>query len=157
MAYLLERDTINGKEGRAFVTLHGKNQELFSLKYIKATIGIQNEDMTVVGTSVIQSKSTGVKNTGTATIYYGTPLFTQMAVEYASTGVLPYFDIQIINNDPTSTVGEQIVGLYGCKLSGDIIISRLDSETSMLTQDISFTFTRAATLQSFNDPAQLGS
>lgn len=157
MAFLLERDTISGKEGKAFLTQNGKNVELFGIKKIQTTADIQSTDMTVVGTRKIQSKPTGVKQEGTGTVYYGTPLFVEMALQYANTGVMPYFDIQITNNDPTTTVGEQVMAYYGCKLTGQIPLSILDSDTDMLTFDISFTYSSVAMLQSFHDPAQLGS
>lgn len=157
MGFLLERDTVNGKEGKAFVTIDGRNHELFGLKKIQADAEIQSEDMTVVGTRRIQQKTTGVKQTGTATIYYGTPLFTDMVLTYIKTGVMPQFDIQITNNDPTTTVGTQIMGYYGCKLTSTIPLSILDADTTMLTIGISFTYTDVAKLQGFSDPAQLGS
>lgn len=157
MAFLLERDTINGKEGKAFITIDGRNQELFSIKNLEAIASIQSEDMAVVGTTTIQSKNTGVKKTGTMTIYYGSPLFTSMVMQYMNLGKLPYFDMQVTNDDPTSTVGTQIIGLYGCKITGDIPIAKLDADTSMMEQAVSFTYTRAAELETFHDPEQLGS
>lgn len=156
MSFLLERDTINGKEGKAFITIDGQNQELFGIKSLKAVASIQSEDMSQVGTTLVQSKTTGVKHTGTMTIYYGNPTFTAMAVQYSNFGQLPYFNIQLTNNDPTSTVGQQIMGLYNCKITGDVPIATLDSETSMLTQELSFTYTKAALLEEFTSPAQLG-
>lgn len=157
MGFLLERDTVNGKEGKAFITIDGRNQELFGLKKIQTQAEIQSEDMTVVGTRKVQQKDTGVKMTGTATIYYGTSLFTDMVLSYIKTGVLPEFDIQITNSDPATTVGSQIMGYYGCKLTSTIPLSVLDADTSMLTIDISFTYTDVAKLQGFTDPERLGS
>lgn len=157
MAFLLERDTVNGKEGKAFVTIDGKNHELFGLKKIQTEADIQSADMTVVGTRKVQSKSTGVKMTGTATIYYGTPLFSDMALQYIQTGVMPYFNIQVTNNDPTTTVGDQIMAYYDCKLTSTLPLSILDSDTDMLTCDISFTYGDVQKLSGFHDPQNLGS
>jgi len=46
---------------------------------------------------------------------------------------------------------------YGCHLTGDIPLSILDSEESMLNYDFNFAWTKAEQLQRFNDPIKLGS
>ena len=32
MSFLLEKDSLNGKAGKAFVTINGRNEEVFGLK-----------------------------------------------------------------------------------------------------------------------------
>lgn len=71
------------------------------MKNITTNAEIQSNDMRVIGTRSIQNKNNGVKQTGTGNIYYGSNLFTDMVLEYINTGVMPQFDIQITNSDPT--------------------------------------------------------
>lgn len=80
-----------------------------------------------------------------------------MVLEYMHTGKMPYFDIQIINNDPTNTIGQQVMAYYGCKIISKIPLSILDADVQMLTMDISFSYTDVQKLQGFTEPAQLGS
>lgn len=156
--YLLARDTVAGMEGTAVMTdSAGKNHVLFNLTNIKAVADIQSTEMKVVGTRKIQEKAAGVKQTATATMYYGSQYFTNMVLEYMHTGVMPYFDIQITNSDPTNTIGQQVMALYGCKLTSEVTLAMLDAESQMLTHEISFTYTDVQMLQSFTEPAQLGS
>ena len=155
--FLLERDTLNGKLGQAFVTIDGQSQELFRAKKINVATNIQSTDVPVVGTTRIQEKATGVKQTGTMTIYYGTPLLTQMAVIYARTGVVTYFDLQVTNNDPTATVGTQTIVYYGCKLTGELLTSIIDVDVDMLEQECTFSYTTQAILSAFNTEANYGS
>lgn len=155
--FLLERDTLNGKLGQAFVTIDGQSQELFRAKKINVSTNIQSTDVPVVGTTRIQEKATGVKQTGTMTIYYGTPLLTQMAITYARTGVVTYFDLQVTNNDPTATVGTQTIVYYGCKLTGELLTSIIDVDVNMLEQECTFSYTTQAILSSFNTEANYGS
>lgn len=155
--FLLERDTLNGKLGQAFVTIDGQSQELFRAKKINVATNIQSTDVPVVGTTRIQEKATGVKQTGTMTIYYGTPLLTQMAVTYAKTGVVTYFDLQVTNNDPTATVGTQTIVYYGCKLTGELLTSIIDVDVDMLEQECTFSYTTQAILSAFNTEANYGS
>lgn len=156
MAYLLARDTVNGAEGSIVITQNGQNIVVANMKNIKPTAGIQSEDMRVIGTRTIQNKNNGVKLTGTGNVYYGTDLFRDMVLQYINTGVMPQFDIQITNNDPTTTIGSEVTAYYGCTLTGDIPLSILDTEESMLNYDFNFAYTRVTRLQSFNPPAQLG-
>lgn len=156
MSYLLAKDTVNGAEGKIFVTMDGKNIEVAGMKNIKTFAGIQSQDMRVIGTRRIQDKPNGAKQTGTGNLYYGTDLFTGMVLQYINTGVMPEFDIQITNQDPTTSVGSQVMAYYGCHLTGDIPLSILDSEESMLNYDFNFAWTRVAQLQAFNDPVRLG-
>lgn len=156
MAYLLARDTVNGAEGSIVITQNGQNIVVANMKNIKPTAGIQSEDMRVIGTRTIQNKNNGVKLTGTGNVYYGTDLFRDMVLQYINTGVMPQFDIQITNNDPQTTIGSEVTAYYGCTLIGDIPLSILDTEESMLNYDFNFAYTRVARLQSFTAPAQLG-
>ena len=47
MAYLLERDAINGKEGRAFCTINGRQIEMFGLKKIQVDCNLTSYSMIV--------------------------------------------------------------------------------------------------------------
>ena len=156
MAYLLAKDTVNGAEGTIVITRNGKNYVIAGMRNIRATGNIQSEDMRVVGTSAIQQKPNGVQLTGTGNIYYGFDLFREIVLQYINTGYMEEFDIQITNNDPTTSLGSDVTAYYGCRLTGEIPLSILNSETSMLNYDFNFAYTRVQKLQSFNAPETLG-
>lgn len=157
MAYLLAKDTVNGAEGKIFITVDGKNIEVACMRNITTNGEIQGEDMRVIGTRKIQNKANGAKLTGTGNIYYGTNLFTDMVLKYINEGIMTQFDIQITNRDPSTTIGSQTIAYYGCQLTGTIPLSILNDEESMLNYDFNFTYTNVARLTAFNDPAELGS
>ena len=113
--------------------------------------------MKVIGTKKTQNKPGSVKQTGTGTVYYGTSLFVEMLAQYIHEGVMPYFTLQVTNDDKTSSVGVQTIAYYNCQLSGTVPISVLDADSDMLTFDFSFTYEDFEILSAFNDPAELGS
>ncbi|MCI9444342.1 MAG: hypothetical protein HFF69_06410 [Oscillospiraceae bacterium] len=157
MSFLLERDTLHGAAGKAFVTVNGQVKELFGAKKIQTQAEIQGTDMKVIGTKKVQNKPGGVKQTGTGTCYYGTPLFVDMLAQYIRTGEMPYFSFQTTNDDKASSVGVQTIAYYNCKLSGTVPVSVLDADADMLTFDFSFTYEDFEVLSRFNEqPAQLG-
>lgn len=156
MSYLLAKDTVNGAEGKIFITSNGQNIEVACMKNITTNAELQSSDMRVIGTRTIQDKPNGAKLSGTGNIYYGSNIWTDMVLQYIQTGVMPEFDIQITNNDPTTTLGAQTMAYYGCHLTGTIPLSILNDEEAMLNYDFNFAYTRVARLQAFNEPAQLG-
>ena len=157
MSFLLGRDTVHGAAGKAFITQNGRVIELFGAKKVDAQGEISSNDMKVIGTKKIQNKPGGVKQTGTGTCYYGTPLFVDMLAQYIHTGEMPYFTMQTTNDDKSSSVGVQTIAYYNCKLSGTVPVSVLDADADMLTFDFSFTYEDFEVLSRFNDqPAQLG-
>lgn len=157
MSYLLVKDTVNGAEGRVYITQNGRSVEVAGMNNIQANAEIQSNEMKVIGTRTIQSKNSGAKLTGKGNIYYGTNLFTDMVLQYINTGVMPEFDIQITNNDKSTTLGSQVMAFYGCTLTGTIPLAILDDEEKMMKYDFEFAYTRVARLEAFKDPAQLGS
>lgn len=154
--YLLARDTVNGAEGKIFVTVDGKQIEVANCKNVTTNAEIQGDDMRVIGTRTIQNKSNGAKLTGTMVVYYGSSLWTDMVLQYINTGNMPHFDMQITNYDPTTSVGRQTMRYYGCELTGTVPMSILNSDEAMLSQEINFTYTRVALLDAFNEPAEYG-
>ena len=156
MAYLLAKDTVNGAEGSVVVTRNGRNYVIAGMRNIRGTGNIQSQDMRVIGTRSIQNKPNGVQQTGTGNIYYGYDLFRDMVLNYINTGVMEEFDIQITNNDPTTSLGSQVMAYYGCHLTGEIPLSILDSEEAMMNYDFNWSYTRVQKLQSFNEPTELG-
>ena len=154
--YLLAKDTVNGAEGKVIVTRDGRNYEVAGMRNSTTNAEIQSTDMRVVGTRTIQDKPNGAKLTGTGNIYYGSNLWTDMVLEYINTGVMPEFDLQITNSDPSTSIGTQVIAYYGCHLTGTVPLSILNDEEAMLNDDFNFSYTRVARLQAFNDPAQYG-
>lgn len=156
MAYLLERDAINGKQGTAFLTINGQNIEMFGIKKLETNAEFNEADFKVVGTLTVQKKTTGISYSGTMTVYYGTPHFLKLLQEYRKTGKLPYFTIQITNNDPSSSIGSQTVVLYNVKLQ-KLPIAKLDADSDTLDMEVGFSFTDVEVLSYFADsPSQYG-
>ena len=160
MSYLMAQDTLNGAEGKITITRNGRILEAAGMRNIKTIAGIQTSDMKTIGTRKVQKKANGVTQTGTGNVYFGSNgsnLFTDMVLNYIENGIQDEFDITITNQDPTSSVGAQVMGYYGCVLTGDIPLSILDDEEAMLNYDFNFSYTSVKRLEAFNDPTNLGS
>lgn len=156
MTYLLAQDTVNGAEGSIFITRNGKNEQIAGMRNLTTQAEIQSSEMKVIGTRLIQDKANGVKMTGSGNIYYGSNTFLDMLLEYIKTGIMPEFSIQVINKDPATSIGQQNMVYYGCKLTGNIPMSILNDEEQMLNYDFSFSISKVSRLKKFKEPKNLG-
>ena len=156
MSYMLERDAINGKDGKATILRDGKLLDIFNARNIQVNADLQSEDFVVVGTRIVQTKTTGIRYQGSMEIYYGSPIFLDMLMDYQNGNGLPYFTLNIENDDKTATVGTQTVALYDCKLSGNVPIAKLDASSNQMTETVNFSFSRVEVLNKFKDPESFG-
>lgn len=143
------QDTISGRLGRALATVDGNIEEMMYLKNIEAKMERIKKDIAILGKPSSESKVTGIKYTGTATIRYVTSYYRKMLLRYAKEGIDTYFNILIENEDPSSKAGKQAILLKGVNLDGGII-ARLDLDSDdALNEDISFTFSDWDILEEF--------
>ncbi|WP_058303448.1 phage tail tube protein [Gorillibacterium timonense] len=151
MAYLNAGDIISGKEGRAFAVINGVSEEMFFVKSLEAKIEKQKAEIKTIGSRRTQHKTTGWSGTGSMTIYYMTSKFRKLMQEYLETGRDTYFDIMVVNEDPSSSVGSQKIMLQNVNLNS-VILAKLDVESDALEEETEFTFEGVAFVQHFNDP-----
>lgn len=151
MGFLRADDTISGKEGRAYATINGRVEEMFFIKQLEATIEKEKAEVKTLGRRGTQHKATGWSGSGSMTIYYVTTLFRQLMLDYIKTGKDTYFDVTIVNEDPTSSIGRQTVVLKNVNLDS-VIVAKLDTESDALDEDVDFTFDDVDVLDSFRAP-----
>ncbi|URJ42146.1 phage tail tube protein [Paenibacillus polymyxa] len=151
MAYLKAGDTISGQEGRAFATINGNVEEMFYVKTLEATAEKEKTDVKTLGRRGTQHKANGWSGSGSMTIYYTTTRFRQLMLDYIKTGKDTYFDIMIVNEDPSSSIGKQTVVLKSVNLDS-VIMAKVDTDSEVLDEDIDFTFDDVDVPDSFNAP-----
>lgn len=133
------RDTISGQEGRAYATIGGEQHEMFYIKSLEATVEKSKVEVKTLGRRGTQHKANGWNGTGSMTIYYVTSKFRDLMQKYVKDGIDTYFEIQVVNEDPNSSIGKQTVNLTGVNLDS-VIIAKLDTEADLLDEEVAFTF-----------------
>lgn len=156
MAYMKAGDTISGGEATATIRVKGADgtttrEDMFWAKNLEASIEIQKTEVRTLGRRSTQNKPTGWSGSGSMTIYYVTSLFRKMILQYVKTGIPVYFDINVTNNDPSSTIGKQTTVLKNCCLDS-VIIAKLDVEADVLDESVEFTFDDIDMLDEFEKP-----
>lgn len=133
-------DTISGKEGRAYAKINGNNEELFFAKTIEASVEKSKSEVKSIGKRMVGHKTIGGNGTGSMTLYYMTPLFRQLLLEWKRTGRDIYFDMVVENDDPSSAAEKQVVLLMGVNLD-TVTLAKLDGDSDdPLDEDSDFTF-----------------
>lgn len=72
-------------------------------------------------------------------------------LEYIKTGKDTYFDIQVINEDPTSSIGKQTTVLKFVNLD-EAFMAKVDVDSEYLDEGASFTYEDVDILDSFGKP-----
>ncbi|MCT4686084.1 phage tail tube protein [Vallitalea sp.] len=151
MGFFKADDTISGQEARAYTTINGQVEEMFYAKNLEATAEKNKAEIKTLGKRGTQHKATGWSGSGSMTIYYATSLFRKMMLDYIKNGKDIYFDIQVVNEDPTSSIGKQTTVLKNVNLDS-VIMAQFDVDSDALEEDIDFTFDDVDILDEFNKP-----
>ena len=152
--FLLAKDIISGQEARGYMNIDGKNELMFFAKKVKADAEKSKKELKTLGNRRTQQKATGVKLTGSMTIYDVTPTFRKIMVEYIKKGIDAYFDMTIINEDPTSTIGKQTAILYDVNID-KVTMAQFDVDSDTLEDEVSFSYGDIEYLDEFTAPSNM--
>lgn len=143
-------DAISGKEGKLYATIDGKVEQVAECKNITAKITKLKSEFKALGHRGTQHKANGWSGTGTLTIHYASSKWAKMMINYAKDGVDTYFKLQVINDDPTSSIGKQEVVLDNVNLD-EAEIAKLDTDADFLDETMNFTFSEVDMIEEFKN------
>ena len=133
------KDTISASLAECFVTIEGNRYNFMQAISLEANFEKNKTEVPILGKTGKGNKATGWKGTGSATFHYNTSIFRALMKRYKDTGEDVYFDIQITNSDPTSSVGRQTIILKDCNIDGGLL-AKFDADAEYLEEDMDFTF-----------------
>lgn len=133
------KDAISASLAECFVTINGERFNFMQAINLEAKVDKTKSKVPILGKTGKGNKATGWEGTGKATFHYNTSMFRKMLYEFKRTGQDVYFDIQVTNEDPMSSVGRQTIILKGCNIDGGIL-TKFDADAEYLEEDVDFTF-----------------
>ena len=151
-AVMLAKDTISASLAECYITIGERRYNFMQAINLEAKFEKKKTEVPILGKPGKGNKATGWKGTGSCTAHYNTSIFRQMMLDYKNTGADVYFDMQIINEDPTSAVGRQEIMLLDCNIDGGIL-AKFDADADYLDEDMDFTFEDFSMPESFTDLA----
>ena len=128
-----------------FVTIGNRRYNAMQIINLDATFEKTKAEVPILGKTGKGNKTTGWKGTGSGRMHYNTSIFRKLAERYKQTGEDMYFEIQVTNEDPTSSVGRQTVILKDCNLNS-VILAKFDADAEFLYRGYRFHLRR------FRDP-----
>ena len=133
-------DGISGALAECFVTIEGNRYNCFVMSEFKSKFKFNSKKIGILGKTGKANRPTGWEGTWTAKLHYCTPIFRNVLYEFKKTGKMPSLEIQVTNEDASSTVGRQTVIHKGCYID-DAVLATFDANTDdTLTEDMSGTF-----------------
>lgn len=147
---ILLKDTVQATEGSAFITVNGTNREFGEISKLTASIELKVKEKRMLGKRMSQHKVVGAVGKGSATLYFMKGQHSQIAINYLKTGQYPNISLQIINDDPQSTVGRNNVILKNVIFAKSLLAALEEDSEDGITFDSDFTFDDADGLEFFN-------
>ena len=140
MAVLMNaRDAVSAAMAECYVTIDGTRYNFMQAINLEAKIEKTKTEVPILGKSGRGNKSVGWRGKGSATAHYNQSVKRKLLEKYKDTGEDAYFEMQIINDDPTSAAGRQTVILTDCNMDGGIL-AKFDADGEYLDESFSFTF-----------------
>ena len=108
------KDAVYGSLAECFITIDGNRYNFMSLTEFESMFEVNSKDVPILGKVGKGHKPAGGNGTWKGTAHYNQSIFRKIADQYQKTGVMPYFEIQVTNEDPTSSVGRQTIIHHDC-------------------------------------------
>lgn len=144
------KDAVFGSLAECFVTIDGRRYNFMNLTEFESKWAVSITDVPILGKVGMGHKPTGGKGTWSGKAHYNTSVFRKIANTYQKTGVMPYFDIQVSNEDPTSAAGRQTIIHRGC-LCGTFTLAKFQAGEELLDEELSGTFESWDMPETFKD------
>ena len=133
------QDAVYGSLATCYVTIGGRRLNFMTLIKFESKWEVNINDIPILGKVGKGHKSAGGNGTWSGTAHYNQSHFRAIADEYQKTGEMPYFDIQVTNEDPTSAAGRQTVIHHDC-LCDSFVLAKFEAGETTLEEDLSGTF-----------------
>lgn len=148
---MLAKDSVAGNMGECYVVIDNRRINIMSVIAVEATVEKTKVEVPILGQRMKGNKTINTKGTGTATVHYNISTFRKAMKHFVDTGEDMYFDMIVINNDPTSAAGRQTTVLKGCNLNKTIVAKVDANESNYMTEEFEFTFESWDMPEEFNE------
>ncbi len=143
------KDSISASLAQCYVTISGNRYNFMQAINFEAKFEKLKTEVPILGKTGSGNKSTGWKGSGSATFHYNTSIFRKLMVEYKDSGEDIYFEMQVTNEDPTSSAGRQTMVFIDCNIDGGVL-AKFDANGEYLDEEMEFTFEDFKMPESFN-------
>lgn len=133
------KDTISAALAECFITIESNRYNFMQMIDFEGKFEKTKTTVPILGKTGKGNKATGWEGTFSGTMHYNQSIMRQLMLRYKDTGEDVYFEIQITNEDPTSSAGRQTVTFIDCNIDGGIL-AKFDADADYLDEEIEGTF-----------------
>lgn len=145
------KDAVYGSLAECYVTIEDNRYNFMSLTDFESKWEVNIADVAILGKVGMGHKPAGGSGTWSGTAHYNQSVFRKIAHKYQETGEMPYFEIQVTNEDPTSTVGRQTIIHHDC-LCDTFTLAKFSAGEDLLDEELSGTFDSWDMPEAFTNP-----
>ena len=139
MSTMNAKDVIKGSLAECWVTIDGNRYNFAHAINLEATMEKNKSTAPVLGKTGKVNITSTWEGSGSMTMHYNSSSIRELLYRYKETGEETYFEIQVVNEAPGSSVGRQTVILKDCTVDGGIL-AKFDADADYLDEDMDFTF-----------------
>lgn len=132
-------NAVSARRAECYAIIRDTRYNFMQMIDLEATVEKEKGDIPILGKPMSGNKANGLKGSFKGTAHYNTSIFREMMTAYKDTGQDVYFDMQIINDDPTSGIGTQEVNLIDCNMDS-ITLVKFDAGGEYLDESVEGTF-----------------
>ena len=147
IAEMNPQDAVFGGLAECYVTIDGRRYNFMTMTEFESKWEVNIADVPILG---MGHKAAGGSGTWSGTAHYNQSVLREMADKYQKTGILPYFEIQVSNEDPVSKAGRQTIIHRGC-LCDSFTLAKFASGEDILDEELSGTFESWDMPEKFNE------
>ncbi|MBS5166302.1 MAG: phage tail tube protein [Butyricicoccus pullicaecorum] len=133
------KDAVYGSVAECFITIDDNRYNFMMLTEFESQWEVNVVEVPILGKVGMGHKAAGGKGTWSGTAHYNQSIFRKIADNYQKTGMMPYFEIQVSNEDPTSAAGRQTIIHHDC-LCDTFILAKFQAGEEILDEELSGTF-----------------
>lgn len=132
-------DTIAAKLAECYLTINGNRYNFMQMIDMECKVEKTKAKVPRLGAVMVGHKSVGMEGTFSGTAHYNQSILRRALADYKNTGEDVYFEMQIVNDDPTSAAKRQEVIFYDCNTDGGVL-AKFDADGENLDEEIEGTF-----------------
>ena len=139
MTTMNAKDVIKGSLAECWVIIDGNRHNFAHAINLEATMEKTKTTAPVLGKTGKVNITSSWEGSGSMTMHYNSPIIRELLYKYKELGEETYFEIQVTNEVPGSSVGKQTVILKNCTVDGGVL-AKFDADADYLDEDVDFTF-----------------
>lgn len=133
------KDTIAAKLAECYLTIKCNRYNFMQMIDMECKVEKSKAKVPRLGTTMVGHKTVGMEGTFSGTAHYNQSVLRRALADYKDTGEDVYFEMQIVNDDPTSDAKRQEVIFYDCNLDGGVL-AKFDADGEYLDEALEGTF-----------------